>query len=363
MQMRVLTSILMSLLVVACGDDVKRGNAGESCTSANDCADGLACIALVCVASSTQSASQEGKDPEDKDPETDSASCSSRRDCPEGSMCVGNACQSMALGTSTTGSARLGGRGESCTAANDCEPELSCLTGMCRESGLSLPHLPKACYRVECEKKEDCCAAFVPNPNCETYKANCDSDPIFCNTYRTLCVCSQTCEDELCVADMQGCTSDQECTSAQTPFCVDGQCHQCNQDSACPGSNSKCSQGVCMSPCNDDANCPLLYTCEDSTCTHTGCESDRECAFIMNNPRAKCSDKACKTPCTTDGDCSSMDPSNRSFEACIDGACKFVGCESDRECRAALGIAAMPGKVRAVCREPKEQEPSEASDD
>ncbi|HET8934130.1 MAG TPA: hypothetical protein VFN67_11845 [Polyangiales bacterium] len=346
MQMRVLTtSILFSCLVVlACGTDVKRGNAGESCTAANDCGDGLACIALVCVASGTKSGAQEdgGK------PNSDSSSCSARRDCPEGSMCVDNSCQTMAMGMSTD--ARLGGRGESCTAANDCEPELSCLTGMCRESGLALPHLAKACYRVECENKDDCCATFMPNANCEMYKANCDSDPIFCNTYRSLCVCSKTCEKELCIAETPGCKTDQECTSAQTPFCVEGTCHQCNQDSACPGTNSKCAQGVCMSPCADDANCPLLYACQDNACVRTGCQSDRECAFITSNPRAKCTDKMCKTPCATDSDCSSMDPTSNSFEACVEGQCKFVGCETDTECRAALGIAALPGKVRAVCR-------------
>lgn len=351
MQMRVLlSSILLSLVMIACGTDVKRGNAGESCTSANDCADGLACRALVCVASGSQAATEADAG----NPETDSSSCSARRDCPEGSMCVSNVCQTVTMGTTTN--ARRGGRGESCTAANDCEPELSCLTGMCRESGLALPHLPKACFRVECETKEDCCASFVPNANCETYKANCDSDPIFCNTYRTLCVCSKTCEEELCVSEVPGCMTDQECTSAQTPFCVAGQCHQCNQDSACPGASSKCAAGVCMSPCTDDANCPLLYTCEENACVRTGCESDRECAFITSNPRAKCTDNDCKTPCSTDSDCSSMDPTNRSFEACVDGECKFVGCETDRECRAALGIAAMPGKVRAVCREPKEEQ-------
>jgi hypothetical protein len=221
---------------------------------------------------------------------------------------------------------------------------------MCRESGLALPHLAKACYRVECESKDDCCATFVPNANCEMYKANCDSDPIFCNTYRSLCVCTKTCEKELCVAETPGCKTDQECTSAQTPFCVEGTCHQCNQDSACPGTNSKCAQGVCMSPCSNDANCPLLYACQNNACERTGCQSDRECAFITNNPRAKCTEKMCKTPCATDSDCSSMDPTSNSFEACVDGQCKFVGCETDTECRAALGIAALPGKVRAVCR-------------
>jgi hypothetical protein len=106
-----------------------------------------------------------------------------------------------------------------------------------------------------------------------------------------------------------------------------------------------------MAPCANDANCPLLYSCVDNACTRTGCESDRECAFITKNARATCVDKACQSPCNADSDCVGMEPSNMtSFQACVDGQCKFVGCESDRECRAALGIAAVPGKVRAVCR-------------
>jgi hypothetical protein len=105
-----------------------------------------------------------------------------------------------------------------------------------------------------------------------------------------------------------------------------------------------------MAPCTDDANCPLLYSCENNACVRTGCTSDRECAFITKNARAVCSDKICKSPCNADTDCVSMEPNTTSFQVCVEGQCKFVGCESDRECRAALGIAALPGKVRAVCR-------------
>lgn len=343
MQMRVLTTLLVlsGLITTACGDEIKRGNAGESCTAANDCADGLACIALVCVASTSST----GPDAGNADSDT---SCGARRDCPEGSMCIDNACKATTMGVST--STRQGGRGESCTATNDCDPDLSCLTGMCRESGIALEHLPKACYRVECENKDDCCATFVPNPSCDMYKKNCETDAIFCNTYRSLCECSKTCEMELCVAAQPGCKSNQECTSAQTPFCVDGTCHQCDQDNACPGEMSKCAAGVCMSPCTDDTNCPLLFACQDNACVQTGCTSDRECAFITKNPRAVCKDEKCQSPCASDSDCSSMDPMNASFQACVDGECKFVGCESDTECRAALNIAGVPGKIHAVCR-------------
>src|ERR1700712_3130037 len=115
MQMRVLTTLmvlsgLLMLIATACGDEIKRGNAGESCTAANDCADGLACIALVCVAAGSSTASDAGNADSD-------SSCGARRDCPEGSMCINNACKATTVGVSA--STRQGGRGESCTATND----------------------------------------------------------------------------------------------------------------------------------------------------------------------------------------------------------------------------------------------------
>jgi hypothetical protein len=346
MQMRVLTTSMLIFwaLTGACGDDIKRGNAGESCTAANDCADGLACIALVCVASSRSTQSDAGK----ADSGNGSSSCGARSDCPEGSMCIDNTCKTLTMGMSS--GTREGSRGESCTATNDCGPDLSCLAGLCRETGITLPRLAKSCYRVECETTDDCCATFVPNSNCDMYKKNCETDAIFCNTYRSLCECSKSCDKQVCVAAQPGCKTNAECTSAQTPFCVNGACHQCDQDSACPGEMSKCSSGVCMSPCSNDANCPLLYACKDSACVQVGCTSDRECAFMNKNSRAICKDKKCQSPCVADSDCISMDPMALSFQVCDSGECKFVGCDSDTECRAALNIASVQGKVRAVCK-------------
>ncbi|MET0390507.1 MAG: hypothetical protein ABW321_31335 [Polyangiales bacterium] len=335
--------LVCALCCVACSDEPKRGQRGESCTAANDCGDGLLCIQLVCV-------SEAGGDAGVGTPDASlpSSSCEARRDCPSGSMCVANECQPVSDGTST--STRYSGRGESCQAKNDCEPELSCVMGMCREDGLTLPHLEKSCYRVECESRDDCCATFVPNPNCETYRQNCETDPIFCNTYRSLCECALDCKDELCVAAQPGCMSDAECTSSQTPFCVEGKCSQCNRDETCPGGGAKCSAGVCMAACTTDANCPLLYACVDSTCVETGCQSDRECAFITKNARAVCRDSKCESPCQADADCIANDRTATGFEVCQDAQCRFVGCESDSECRALLNLAAVPGKVRAVCR-------------
>jgi hypothetical protein len=111
-----------------------------------------------------------------------------------------------------------------------------------------------------------------------------------------------------------------------------------------------------MSPCKDDANCPLLFACKDNACVQTGCSSDRECAFITKNSHAVCRDKKCQSPCEADADCAGSAGTpitaavSSGFEVCDQGECKFVGCETDTECRALLNVAGERGKVRAVCR-------------
>jgi hypothetical protein len=329
----------------ACTDEPRRGDAGDSCTKTDDCSSGLSCIALVC-------SKRDGKSDTAADDEagTDdaSASCGARRDCAEGFACVSNACQPIRAGGST--STRYSASGETCQASNDCEPGLICMMAVCRDGGLAnLPHLPKTCHRVECASKDDCCATFMPNANCDTYKANCMMDPVFCNTYRSLCECQQDCMDELCVMGQPGCQADAECTSQQTPFCVNNKCHQCAQDSDCGASGIKCADGTCMAPCQSDENCPLLSACQDNACVETGCKDDRECAFIMKNPRATCRDKKCTAPCDSDAECAN-DKNSTGFDVCDNGECKFIGCETDSECRALLGLASQRGAVHAVCR-------------
>jgi hypothetical protein len=189
----------------------------------------------------------------------------------------------------------------------------------------------------------------MPNANCATYKMNCDTDPIFCNTYRSLCECNKECMDEQCVAAAPGCMSNAECTSQQTPYCVDSKCRQCDTDSACPGAGNKCVEGVCMAACTIDENCPLLHACQAGACVDTGCKSDRECAFITKNSRAVCLETKCQAPCDVDADCAG-DKNTKGFQVCEQGQCVFVGCETDVECRALLDLESQPGTAHAVCR-------------
>jgi hypothetical protein len=326
---------------------MRRGGERDSCTSTNDCRDGLACIAQVCTSDRGNGGiGGTGSDEEDAGP---TASCGARRDCPTGMMCVSNVCRAQSMGTPP--GTRYSGRGESCQAKNDCAGDLACEMNVCREVNLPLARTKKSCHRVECAKQEDCCTSFVPNANCAMYKMNCETDPIFCNTYRSLCECSLTCMDQMCVTGAPGCKADGECTSQQTPFCVDSRCAQCASDGDCPGMGAKCVAGTCMAACTIDENCPLLHSCKEGKCVDTGCKSDRECAFVTKNPRGACSsDGTCHVPCDADADCAMPTDPTSGFQVCDSGECVFVGCESDAECRALLGLENQTGTVHAECR-------------
>lgn len=357
----ILTSLLIALVAVlaieACGDDRRRGGAGDSCTSTNDCESPLSCIASVCFAANGGKTGQ-----------PEGGACDARRNCAMGLACMDGTCQLSSNGMSG-GSTRYSGKGENCTAKNDCEPGLACMMGLCRSLDVPLERMPKSCYRVECAVKDDCCQTFVPNPSCPTYEANCAMDPIFCNTYRSLCQCTQDCVDEQCVAAAPGCQTNAECTSMQTPYCVSGKCTQCDKDSACAGTGSKCTQGVCMAACKQDENCPLLNSCQDGVCVERGCQTDRECAFLTKNVLAVCHEGECDVPCTSDSDCAVMQTTTnpnqstntpgmssnassatRGFEACEMGKCVFVGCENNAECRALFALENQRNNVMAVCR-------------
>jgi hypothetical protein len=329
-----------ALLLAGCESDPRRGAAGESCTRRDDCGDGLHCLGQVCVAADAGAPSSPAGAGALGD------SCGARRDCAAGLACIANECAPASNGMQA--SSRYSGRGESCAASNECASELACVAGTCVAVTVALPRTTKSCERIECMADADCCADFVPNPNCEAYRQNCETDPVFCNTYRSLCQCSRRCTEELCAVAAPGCTLSAECTSLQTPFCVAGSCVQCETDANCPGQDAKCSEGVCMSACMSDEQCPLLHACQDGSCAEVGCRSDRECVFMNRDPDARCRDTECRTPCDSDSDCAADD---QQFHVCVEGACVFVGCETDAECRALLHLENQPStKIKAVCR-------------
>jgi hypothetical protein len=211
--------------------------------------------------------------------------------------------------------------------------------------------------------------------NCQNPEYN-PSDPI-CTDPDCEDICLLRCQDELCLKD-NSCETAADCAATGLPICDGGRCVQCTDDDECDeDANETCEKGRCEKPCEHDEECGLFEACDAGDCVYVGCNDDKECILAAargqdgvggtngggissggDDPRLfKCLPseadpkiKTCKIPCENDGSCGQ-------FQVCNDGYCKFIGCDTDEQCRAYLGIAnqqtseAKPYVATAVCRE------------
>jgi hypothetical protein len=184
---------------------------------------------------------------------------------------------------------------------------------------------------------------------------NPDYDPLdeLCSDPECIDVCTLTCEDRQCRPNTS-CETDDACLGLEQSICESVRCVECVEDEDCSeDDNEECIDNVCDKPCEVNEECPLFNECDDGECVYVGCQSDRECVLAANSgplrfdepgpggePRlAECLEseedsdlKVCKVPCENDVEC----PSD--FDLCVDGFCKFMGCDSDADCRAFLGL-------------------------
>ncbi len=304
---------------------------------------------------------------------------------------------------------RLGKRGESCLNSSECDKSLACIRNVCTQSDFNVAIGAKVCQQIDCAEAADCCAN-VP-AECENYAENyarycqpyevatcpqqttlascttddqCTVDGEACDTVSGYCrctenpdydtqnatcrmscqACSYTCSGERCVPK---CTDDFDC-GVGTCDTASGTCFECESNDDCYGAGEECRDHTCTVPCKQNENCPLFHTCNQDTgeCDYTGCKDDHECqfAFSPTDPSAKASrcvenertgaegqpDRVCRVPCVSDAECTGRQ------EVCQNGACVYMGCESDQECRAELGLAEVSASAtftpKAVCREP-----------
>lgn len=234
--------------------------------------------------------------------------------------------------------------GESCQTRQDCDSGLACYRQTCVTEGLGIAATGRECLVVECAENADCCDDFVPDANCDFYQATCDADPSQCLSFLTLCMCNAVCDDELCIASTPSCITDEHCAFSSEPFCVADECVQCREQGDCQ-TNEACADGRCIPPCKANEGCPFMHACEAGACVPRGCESDRECAFLLTDSRAACIDGACGITCSSDFECNV-----NALEVCAGGRCVFAGCETNEECRIALGLANDGSGARAECR-------------
>lgn len=339
-------------IFAACGgDDVStvqpqsRGERGETCLARNDCKAGLACINTVCSKN-------------DFDVSPTAKSCD-RIDCQETADCCGDRpseapvkCANRASICSSPSIPNC--VSTSCTSAAQCNGG-TCGRGICSTSSTS------------CDDDSDCVEGTCTSRSCNCQNPAFDpSDPI-CSDPDCVDVCTLKCEEERCVLDVS-CEEDRDCFgNANGRICSSGKCVECTQDDQCTGDGESCVDNRCKEPCTQNEQCPLFHACESGECVEKGCTSDRECILAAGRgegssredarlskclPSSKDANiKECKIPCENDGACGSE------LEVCEAGFCKFVGCDSDEECRTYLGLAnegsdpSRPYVSKAVCRE------------
>lgn len=364
-----------------------RGKRGENCQARNDCETGLACLNGICsknefdvdVAAKhcdriecTETADCCGDKPtkapkecgdRDKYCLSTFPGCSPSLTCTSDSQCGSGTCRAAGTGTCVNGVAAL-----SCTSVAACR-DTCAAGGTCTLSGVTCA-VDSECSYYDYNSTVTC---VLPTRTCDC--ANPDYAPgnSICSNPDCTDLCLLRCEDDRCVTD-HSCGKDADCISAGLPYCDQGRCVTCKSDDDC-GMDETCEEGVCHKPCEHNEECALFEECNKKSgeCEYVGCKSDRECILAASGnsetPQSvstssgedarlsKCLPSeadpkvsTCKIPCENDGSCGSQ-------SVCDKGYCKFIGCESDEECRAYLGITnqmpteAKPFVVTAVCRE------------
>jgi len=363
-----------------------RGKRGENCQARNDCQDGLACLNGICGINEfsvnvavkhcdriecASTADCCGDKPTEMPAKCNVRTatclatfpgCNAAQVCTSDASCggQGGTCRPAAASGTCSGGTLSG---LSCTTATDCQD--LCVSSICSYSGGACAANIDCTYYTSttpvCTKPSRTCSCANPNYN---------GSAAICNDPDCTDLCTLRCDDERCVAD-RSCKVDAEC-GATTPFCSDGQCVQCTADKDC-GDDKSCNAGVCHARCKHNEECNAFYECnaDSGECEYAGCKSDRECILAAGgnqnastttpsgeDPRLlKClpsetepAHKTCKIPCENDGSCGAQ-------SVCDAGFCKFIGCETNEDCRAYLNLVALaptpakPYVPTAVCRE------------
>jgi len=321
-------TLLAVCLTPACSDasttaaevEKTKGSSGHSCQADDDCSEGLACIDEKCdlVEFGLTDTGNECK----------LVTCTTPLDCcPEPHVNCAAWQQACALG-------------ESASCLNYESPSNNCV---CNESLLECAD--NQCVVHECLTSANCCGAEPPE--CAELEQNCQlGDTVSCELLAdpgTGC----------CDASAWTCTANKTCSPACQDdlgcvgygVCSFGICVECRDAADC-ATGETCSESVCVGACLTDSHCAAFHTCSAGQCVESGCIHDSECVALLKDVRAVCTDTRCVLPCETDAGCD--DPSDFSFQVCVDGLCTILGCSSDQECRIRYGVS--PGASwDAIC--------------
>lgn len=366
-----LAALLVFSLAMGCKKKVKTqtvapaaaGERGTSCQAKNDCGPNLSCITGVCQPADFDLSStgkecyrvecEETEDCCGDKPLNAPTKCRRRSQvctptvagCPTGTTCTDTA----ACGGGTCAGLYCSSTFLSCATTDNCEQDECDFgligaggagTGTCTLSGLTCTS------NAQCTLTNQCTGTGICNCNNPNYDP---LDPI-CTDADCDNICERVCQNELCVLDTS-CELDTDCPPT-TPLCemtAQGSmaCVECASDTDCQtvadleDDADECRQGFCVTPCKGDAECPALHACDAGTCTYVGCRTNRECilarlAVEPGDPRlSRCDIEngigTCKIECEIDAHCQ-LD------QICVGGACEYIGCSSNDECKSILNL-------------------------
>lgn len=243
-------------------------------------------------------------------------------------------------GTAPAGAPQVarGQRGESCEFKNDCEEGLACIHEVCVLTDYNIAPSANDCRIIECQTERDCCNRVIDQNVCDQLSTSCRTgDQFACNQFDQVCRCNEAawnCNDQNVCEFVARCATDAECPGS-APRCVNRVCSQCGADTDC-GGNSICREGFCQSRCNERNDCPYFHACTDGVCVEDGCATDRECMAFLDNPLGRCAQDPvaglprCTLECQSDSECNAA---GYRFEACVEGQCQYIGCDTVEECR------------------------------
>jgi len=320
-----------------------RSRRGAGCSVKNDCDPGLSCVRGICEPTSFDLL------PSSK--ECVQIDCASDADCcgklssdiPE--KCAGRAafCLPKLPGCVAEPCSRsrdcAGGAvcsGHCAVSSGECSGNVDCLANKCLGGKCSLNF-------TTCSSDAECAANICTGGTCACDNPSYQPTSPVCRDEDCEGLCLWACEDSRCVIPST-CQSDEDCLGAK-PMCVEGTCVECRDGADC-SFGKVCREGSCETPCENDANCPLFEACQAGECINVGCRSDRECTLLPDvnalelpdgfDPRLlRCHTEngvgRCLIPCQTDAQCAPT-------ETCSGGLCKYIGCETNEECKTIVGL-------------------------
>jgi|GEM_PF-2565641 len=212
---------------------------------------------------------------------------------------------------------------------------------------------------------------FVPGPNCNDgsciFETACDNDP--CTNGGTFAWNDTSCGCELDVATIEGCTDPGACNFVPGPNCNDGSCifeTACDNDPCTNGGTFAWDDNTCQCEldiatvlgCTDPGACNFVPgpNCDDDSCIfETACDND-PCTnggiFAWNDTSCECElDVATIDGCTNPAACNFDAGANCDDDSCIiETACDDDSCTNggifawdDNTCQCELDVATIDG--------------------